>query len=126
MSKITREHIKQGTFIWYSGRTSCSGWNCPAVITRVSNKKHVFYVKSLDDMVEQSQAYDFEVIEHSCDSRKSMRLATPEDVVAYLNTREEELNADVPKKRREFRKSMDALHRFRDGRKELFSNHLKK
>lgn len=78
-------HIQVGNYIWYGGRTSQFGWDCPAEIYRVLHAERIFFVKSLDDMREQSQPYSFEIGEHSPDSRKSMRAITFDDAMAFLS-----------------------------------------
>ncbi|OGZ05947.1 MAG: hypothetical protein A2845_04055 [Candidatus Lloydbacteria bacterium RIFCSPHIGHO2_01_FULL_49_22] len=125
MAKVTAEHVKQGAFIWYSGTTSMSRWSCPAVITRVDNEARLFYVRSFDDMLEQSQAYEFDVTEHSPDSRENMRLATLEEVGVYLDKQEESLIEHVSMTRRVRKESTLTLHRFREERDKLFPDHLK-
>ncbi len=125
MPKLVREDIKVGAFIWYSGMTSVSGWNCPAVITKVDEEKQVFYVMSLDDMEEQSQPYDFELTKFSPTSRESMRLATLDEVDNYLGKQEEALIEKVSMTRRARVQSTLTLRRFRAVRDQLFPEHVK-
>ncbi|MDR3548524.1 MAG: hypothetical protein P4M11_09720 [Candidatus Pacebacteria bacterium] len=84
---VTKEHVKVGTLIWYSGRTSMFEWDCPAVITQVYPRKRTFKVRSLDDMREQDQEYNFDPNDGAPDSRLSMRLSNPAEVAAYLKER---------------------------------------
>lgn len=83
LENLLPEHaIKDGAIIWYSGRTSLWGWDCPAEIIAV--KDRTFRVISLDDCKEQKQVYDFDVGEHTPDSRKSMHVPTDEKLMAWL------------------------------------------
>lgn len=126
MAKLTAEHVKQGTIIWYSGRTSMGRWSCPAMITRINDGARLFYVTSFDDMLEQSQPYEFDVTERSSDSRKNMRLATLDEAGLYLDKQEESLIEHLSMTRRVRRESSLTLHRFREVRDKLFPDHLKK
>lgn len=126
MSELTTANITKGTYIWYSGKTATSQWSCPAVITRVDDDAKVFYVKSLDDMMEQSQKYEFEVTKQSSWSRRSMRLATLDEVGVYLDKQEESLIEKVSMTRRVRHSASLTLHRFREEREKLFPDHLKK
>jgi hypothetical protein len=79
------EHVAVGRLIWYHGFTSQGPWDCPAVIRLVDLVDSKFYVRSLDDMMVQCQAYAFHPENDlSSYSRQTMRLATPEEVVTYL------------------------------------------
>ncbi len=84
---VTKEHIKVGALIWYSGRTSQFYWSCPAVITKVYPRRRTFKVRSLDDMREQDQEYNFDPNDGAPDSRLSMRLSNSAEVAAYLKER---------------------------------------
>lgn len=95
---LMAEHVEVGRLLWYWGFTSVSGWNCPAIITQVDEKKRRFRVRSLDDMKEQDQWYDFATGKGAPTSRMTMRLATTEEVRTYLEAqlahlREEETSA---------------------------------
>lgn len=120
MSKLTVDDIKQGAFIWYSGFTLQFGWNCPAVITKVDKKAMEFFVMSLDDMRVQNQSYDIHENEHSPDSRKNMRLATHEEVHAFLNKQEANLNAEISESPRALAELEKARLHFRTERSKLF------
>ena len=126
MSKLTEADITQGKFIWYSGRTSVIGWTCPAVITRVDDNAKQFYVMSLDDMLEQTQPYDFELTKHSPTSRLSMRPATLDEVDNYLGLQEEALIEKVSLTRNVRVQASITLDRFRAERAKLFPDRLKK
>lgn len=89
------EHVKVGRLLWYSGITSTSSWDCPAVITQVNLERKFFRVRSLDDMIEQREEYPFENDSEYADSRGSMRLATSEEVRAYVAYQREHLEARV-------------------------------
>ena len=82
-SQLQAKDIAVGTLIWYSGFTSLSSWDCPAIIYSL-NSEGRFLVMSLDDMKKQTQEYDLEVGEYSPTSRKTMRLASVAEVDAYL------------------------------------------
>jgi hypothetical protein len=86
---LRAKHIKIGRFFWYDGHTSMGSWDCPGVITQVDEKKMRFRIRSLDDMREQDQWYDFDVSEHSPTSRQTMRLVTRKEVRKYLKRRED-------------------------------------
>ena len=78
------EHIEVGRLFWYSGHTSTSSWDCPAVITRVNKRRKTFRVRSLDDMTEQAEEYDFTHTGEYADSRGSMRLVPFLQIRAYV------------------------------------------
>ncbi|HEY0979335.1 MAG TPA: hypothetical protein VGE23_00635 [Candidatus Paceibacterota bacterium] len=78
------EHIEVGRLFWYSGYTSTSSWDCPAVITRVNKRRKTFRVRSLDDMSEQAEEYDFAHTGEYADSRGSMRLVPSIQIKAYV------------------------------------------
>lgn len=120
MPKLTVGDIKQGTFIWYAGSTSLFGWNCPAVITKVDQQAQVFFVMSLDDMCEQTQAYAMNETAHSPDSRKNMRTATSEEISAFLGKQEVNLAEEISENRRALDESEKTLARFRAERDKLF------
>ena len=81
---LPEEAIFEGSLIYYEGRTSMWEWSCPAVIIDVNNEKRTFRVISLDDMREQKQEYDFDVREHTPDSRCSMFIPTNERLAGWL------------------------------------------
>lgn len=118
--------IQVGKFIWYSGQRAMSQWSCPAVITRVDVDAKEFYVKSLDDMAEQPQAYTFDVNEHSPVSRMNMRETTLEQVGLYLDAQEEALLEKVAMSRRVKRTTTRTLRSFREERNKLFPDRLQK
>lgn len=95
---LLAEHIKVGTLLWYNGFTSGGSWDCPAVITttRIDTKNKHFKVRSLDDMIEQNQWYEFTASEHSREhSRNTMRLASKEEVRNYLELQQKKLEESV-------------------------------
>lgn len=89
------EHVKVDRLLWYSGMTSTFSWDCPAVITQVDPERKLFRVRSLDDMIEQRQEYPFENSSEYADSRGSMRLATSEEVRAYVACQRKHLEARI-------------------------------
>lgn len=95
MSNVTPKDIKAGAFIWYSGETVMSGWDCPAVITKVDKRRKLFWVKSLDDGLDQSQSYDFDVKSNSSSSRKNMRPSDADEVGAYMRQRLKRIRENV-------------------------------
>lgn len=116
---LLAEHIKVGQFFWYHGLTSISGWNCPGVITVVDLKKKRFKIRSLDDMREQNQWYDFELSEHSPSSRQTMRLVPVEKIKEYLDTQRAELNAAIIREKESANQAEGNLDRFDAVRKTL-------
>ena len=84
-NRLPRDHIKVGNLIWYSGRTSMDGWNCPAEIVYVNEEAQVFRVKSLDDCREQRQPYSFDIGPHTPDSRCSMFVPSSEEMDLWLH-----------------------------------------
>ncbi len=100
---LLAEHVVPGTYFWYNGFTSIGSWSCPAVITKVDAKKRRFRVRSLDDMREQNQWYDFDVDKDSSASRQTMRLVPFERVQLYLVQRKKRLKQDIAAKRRNTR-----------------------
>lgn len=103
-SILQPEDIKVGAFIWYSGETVMSGWDCPAVITKVDKRRKLFWVKSLDDGLDQSQSYDFDVNSNSASSRKNMRLSDAEEVGAYMRQRLKRIRENVADAERQAKK----------------------
>jgi hypothetical protein len=83
---LRAEHVEVGRLLWYAGLTSISGWDCPAIITRVNGQRQ-FRVRSLDDMKEQDQWYSAGCNKHSPTSRQTMRIPKPEEVRIYLEKR---------------------------------------
>lgn len=81
---LTSQHIKVGALLWYWGSASMHSWDCPAVVTRV-NKKRQFKIRSLDDMQEQDEWYSFSCTQRSSTVRQTMRIASAEEVKAYLD-----------------------------------------
>lgn len=77
------EHIVVGNYIWYGGATSMFGWDCPAKIIKVEDGE--FWVMSLDDMKEQSQAYRIEMGEHEPESRLTMRAISADIAHDYMH-----------------------------------------
>lgn len=88
---LKEEHIEKDRLLWYDGYTSIGGWSCPAIITMVDKKGKRFKVRSLDDMKEQTQWYDFSVKKDSSSSRMTMRLVTNEVVATYLGSRRKQM-----------------------------------
>lgn len=84
---LTAKHIKVGALLWYWGFTSTCGWDCPALITQVDEKRRRFKVRSLDDMREQNPWYSFGCTRNSDSSRQTMRVASVEEVRIYLEKR---------------------------------------
>ncbi|MBY0538706.1 hypothetical protein K2P47_04920 [Patescibacteria group bacterium] len=93
--RLTSENVTVGQFLWYDGTTSMSWWSCPAIVTKVDNKKKTFQVMSLDDFVEQGSVYDFHVDENSDFSRQTMRVVSLEKVTEYLQVRQRKLSTEV-------------------------------
>ncbi len=92
---LLAEHIEVGRLLWYNGFTSGGRWNCPAIITNVNNKRKRFRVRSLDDMIEQFDWYEFSISKNSPESRQTMRLVEPAEVKAYLEQRRRRLQETV-------------------------------
>ena len=92
---LCSEHIDVGRLLWYHGFTSCFEWNCPAVITWVDKEARCFRVRSLDDMTEQKQGYTFDYSSGQPYSRLTMRLATQDEVIAWLKEEGKNLK-DIP------------------------------
>ncbi len=111
--KLPANHIKVGAFIWYSGRTSIGSWDCPAVITRVNSRKRTFRVRSLDDMLEQTQVYDFDISEHTPDSRLTMRPIDPSIAVNYMRSMGEQLANEHASLEQQIEEKAKALAKFR-------------
>lgn len=88
-------HIQVGLLIWYHGFTSQGPWSCPAIIRRVDLIRSRFYVRSLDDLLPQTQPYGFDPeVDHSY-SRQTMRLPTLDEVADYLAEFDRRLE-DIP------------------------------
>ena len=109
---LLAEHIKVGTLLWYQGYTSISGWNCPAIITRVDKGKKRFRVRSLDDMMEQEEWYEFSISKHSSGSRQTMRLVEAAEVKAYLEQRRPRLQQVVEEKKSSLQRAEASLEHF--------------
>ncbi len=109
---LLAEHVKVGRLIWYSGYTSLGEWDCPAIITRVNKSRRLFRVRSLDDMVEQSQWYDFSHRRNSCASRQTMRLTDTTEVKAYLDKHRPHLAAVVENKKASLERAVADLNYF--------------
>lgn len=92
---LNAENVEIGRLLWYHGFTSTFRWNCPAIITWVDKKARVFRVRSMDDMLEQDQEYDFDFAEGLPYSRKTMRVASETEVEEYLRGEGKTL-ADIP------------------------------
>ena len=94
------EHIEVGRLLWYDGFTSTFAWSCPAIITKVFPTKETFILRSLDDMVEQTQEYPYSTDgKWCCDSRKSMRLVEPAVVKKYLEGRKQIFEGSIARSR---------------------------
>ena len=81
------ENIKRGVFIWHDGMSSACKWDCPAMIAEVNPGRREFRVLSLDDMKVHETDYDFVLDARARGSRKTMRIATSEEVKTYLANR---------------------------------------
>ncbi|MEK7602169.1 MAG: hypothetical protein AAB472_01675 [Patescibacteria group bacterium] len=106
------KHVQVGRLLWYSGITSMSGWDCPAIITEVDTENQKFRIRSLDDMREQEQWYEFDINEHSCTSRQMMRLTSPELVTEYLIPQRVRLKQAVLCKQASFEEAEKLLAHF--------------
>jgi len=113
------EYIQEGRLLWYWGFTSVSGWDCPAVITEVDTKNQKFKVRSLDDMKEQRQLYSFICDKGSPTSRKTMRLASKEEVASYLDERQASLKKRIRYAGRKATSSRGQLNEFEKQRAAL-------
>jgi hypothetical protein len=111
---LLAEHIKVDQLLWYNGFTSTGRWNCPAIITQVNTNKKQFRVRSLDDMVEQDQWYEFDTSKGSSGSRKTMRLVEPSEVKAYLEKRRLALQQNVEFAKTDLQSAEEVLKRFDD------------
>ena len=109
---LTEEHIKPGALLWYWGFTSMSGCDCPAVITQVNEKLRQFKVRSLDDMREQHQWYSFGCTTDSETSRQTMRVASPEEVKAYLEAQRIQLTDRVTDAKADVTRAESSLAHF--------------
>jgi hypothetical protein len=116
---LRARHVKVGRFFWYDGHTSISSWSCPGVITQVDDKKKRFRIRSLDDMREQDQWYDFDVNEHSETSRQTMRLVPRKEVRQYLKKHEERHKQKLALSRTTLSATKKGLESFQRLKKEL-------
>ncbi len=105
------EHIEVGRLLWYSGITSTSSWDCPAVITQIDEKGR-FRVRSLDDMREQDQWYEANCTKHTPSSRQSMRLVEVETIRTYLEKRRQSLLKNIQGFETALQSAKDHLERF--------------
>lgn len=115
MSLLKPSHIKAGALIWYSGSTSTFSWDCPAVITKVDEKKKEFWVRSLDDMRDQHQKYHFKKNLYGSGSRESMRPASREEVARYLVKQKAAWEADYMDAQDAFDTAKRNFEQFRKG-----------
>ena len=106
------EHIQTGRLLWYWGFTSLSEWNCPAVITKVNSAEKKFRVRSLDDMREQREIYDFVCDQNSSTSRKTMRLASKAEVRRYLLKRRTGLERNLSNAKNALSSAKKAVSKF--------------
>ena len=116
---LTEKDIKRGTFIWYRGTTSRLEWDCPAVIAEIDHQQKLFWVRSLDDMKVQGSEYEFEVHEHSPNSRRSMRLASVDETNDFMDKRERILKHRIENAEMELRMAKRAFANFTEHRKAL-------
>ena len=113
------EHLKVGQLLWYNGFTSQFSWDCPAVITEVDEHKKAFRVRSFDDMLEQTQWYDFSAEEDPSTSRKTMRLVDESKVKAYLEELRLQLQKTVTSREADLEEARSCLAHFEVGVKFL-------
>lgn len=92
---LTAKHIRIGALLWYWGFTSAGSWDCPAIITQISEKRRQFKVRSLDDMIEQDQWYRFGYNKNSDTTRQIMRTASAQEVKKYPDGRRIRLTENV-------------------------------
>lgn len=116
---LLAEHVKTGCLLWYDGTTSIGRWDCPAVITTVDKKKRRFRVRSLDDMREQNQWYEFSISEHSPGSREVMRLSNEAEVKQYLDRRQRVIELGIADHRKSLASAEDSLTHFKEIRENL-------
>lgn len=109
---LTAEHIKEGALLWYWGFTSIGGWDCPAIITQVNEKRRRFKVRSLDDMREQDQWYSFGCTKNSETSRQTMRVASAEEVKTYMDARRVRLTDRITNAKADVTRAESDLARF--------------
>ncbi len=101
--------IREGTLIWYSGESMTHIWNCPAVIEQVDRKNRRFQVRSLDDLEAQDQWYGYDIKHDAPRSRRTMRIASAEEVEAYLGRRRIGLVAAIAEKEAELARARTSL-----------------
>ncbi len=105
------ELIRNGVFIWYDGGSGAAAWDCPGMIVEVIPRKE-FRVLSFDTMNIRTSWYDFVLDTRAHGSRKTMRIATPDEVRAYIDNQRTGLVECLLQASRQVQKRSEELEHF--------------